>query len=78
MKTALGPAAVLALATFGLAACAGTAERSAYVPPSPVIGSSAVDNVYVSNVERIARRQGIKVTWVNAPLKHSDPAESRL
>lgn len=72
MKTAL-ESAILALATLGLAACAGTEERSAYVPPDPVVGSS-VDSGYVNNVERIARRQGIKVTWVNAPRKRSEAA----
>jgi hypothetical protein len=68
MKASLRIAA-LALSVAGLAACAGTQETSAYVAPG-VVGSYPTDNGYVSSVERIARRQGIQVTWVNVPVKH--------
>jgi hypothetical protein len=68
MKASLRFAALVACAA-GLAACAGTQEQSAYVAPG-VVGSYPVDNGYVSSVERIARKQGIKVTWVNVPVKH--------
>jgi len=60
----------LVLCVAGLSACAGMQEESAYVTPG-VVGSYPVDKGYVSNVERYARRQGIQVTWVNAPVRHA-------
>lgn len=68
MKASLRIAA-LALSVAGLSACAGGMEKSAYVSPG-VVGSYPADSGYVSSVERIARRQGIQVTWVNVPVKH--------
>src|SRR5690606_41631618 len=61
---------ILAVCALGLAACAGTQDRAAYVPPGQV-GASPVNTGYVSNIERMARAQGIKVTWVNMPVKRS-------
>lgn len=69
--------AVLALTAAGLAACAGTQEKTAYTTPGEV-GSYPVNSGYVSNVERMARAQGIKVTWVNAPVKRTKAAEQQL
>ncbi|GAA3921412.1 hypothetical protein [Luteimonas lutimaris] len=66
---------ILALCAFGLAACAGTQDRTAYAPPGQV-GSAPVNTGYVSNVERMARAQGIKVTWVNMPVKRSAQADT--
>jgi len=62
--------AVLALSVAGLTACAGSMEKSTYESPG-VVGSYAVDTGYVSNIERIARKQGAQVTWVNAPIKRT-------
>lgn len=62
--------AVLALSVAGLTACAGSMEKSTYESPG-VVGSYAVDTGYVSNIERLAQRQGAQVTWVNAPVKHT-------
>lgn len=68
MKASLRIAA-LALSVAGLGACASGMEKSTYVSPGTA-GSYPADNGYVSSVERIARRQGIHVTWVNVPVKH--------
>jgi hypothetical protein len=76
MKASLRIAA-LVLSVAGLAACAGTQEKSAYVAPGEV-GSYPLDSGYVSNVERMARAQGIQVTWVNAPVKRVKSAEQEL
>ena len=59
--------AVLALSVAGLSACASSQEKSTYVSPG-VVGSYAVDSGYVSNIERLARKQGALITWVNAPV----------
>ena len=64
--------ATLSLVVLGLSACAGTQTRSTYVPePKP---SSIMDNdeQYMAYVERIARRRGIEVVWVNLPRKTSE------
>ena len=65
-----------ALCVLGLAACAGTQDRMAYTAPEQVGASPRVDTGYVSNIERMARAQGIKVTWVNMPVKHAEQAET--
>jgi len=62
--------AALVLTSAGLTACAGSMEKSTYESPG-VIGSYAADSGYVSNVERIARRSGAQVTWVNVPIKRA-------
>jgi hypothetical protein len=62
--------AALALSVAGLTACAGSMEKSTYESPG-VVGSYAVDTGYVSNIERLARKQGANVTWVNMPVKRS-------
>ena len=67
---------LLALCVLGLAACAGTQDRTAYSAPEQVGASSRVDTGYVSNIERMARAQGIKVTWVNMPEKHGERVEA--
>ncbi|MGH8082235.1 MAG: hypothetical protein ACREP7_16795 [Lysobacter sp.] len=62
--------AVLSLSMLGLAACAGTQSKSTYVEPSVSKHDLATmdrDASYVSAVERIARRRGIGVVWVNPP-----------
>ena len=56
---------VLSLATAGLAACAGMPEKSAQVERAPTIMDA--DEAYVAYVERVARRRGIEVVWVNVP-----------
>lgn len=65
--------AVLSLSVLGLAACASSQEGSAYVEPARVMNPGEVrierDAEYVAYVERVARRRGIYVQWVNVPTK---------
>ncbi|RDZ29158.1 hypothetical protein [Lysobacter silvisoli] len=67
---------VLSLSIVGLAACAGHSTKSTYVPPPREPSIMDNDEAYIAQVERIARRRGIDVTWVNVPrkplAKHSD------
>lgn len=63
----------LSLSVLGLAACTSSADRSAYVEPTRVMEPGEVridrDAEYIAHVERIARRRGITVQWVNPPNK---------
>lgn len=61
--------AVLSLSILGLAACASTGEKSAYVPPPRADSIMDNDEIYMATVERIARRRGIDLVWVNPPRK---------
>lgn len=63
--------AVLSLSVLGLAACAGMHERSdsTYVAPQRAPSSMDSDEVYMAQVEHIARRRGVEVIWVNVPRK---------
>lgn len=67
---------ILAVASVAvLAGCASTSERSASAAP----GKSSpfnVDDAYVSEVNRIAVRRGIHVTWVNMPTKRTEKDDS--
>lgn len=62
---------LLSAAVFGLTACASSQEQASYVAPEQVGSTATVvtDQAYIAEVERIARRRGIGVTWVNAPSK---------
>lgn len=64
--------AVLSLAVLGLAACAGTQARSTYVPEPKTPSIMDGDEEYMAYVERIARRRGIEVVWVNLPRKTAE------
>lgn len=63
--------AALSLCVLGLGACASSQEHASYVapqrvgPPVPIV----TDDAYVAAVERVARRRGIYVQWVNLPSK---------
>lgn len=63
--------AAFSLCAMGLGACAGGQQHAAYVapqrvgPPQPIV----TDEAYVAAVERVARRRGIYVQWVNLPSK---------
>lgn len=63
--------AVAVVAALGLAGCASTDEKTAYAAPAPVPGHVTIeqDDAYVAQVERIARRRGIHVQWVNVPTR---------
>ena len=61
------------LSTVGLSACAGMESKSTYVPPesrTPTIMDT--DEAYVGYVERVARRRGLDVVWVNVPRKSAE------
>lgn len=60
--------AAIAVSVAGLSSCASKIEKSSYVEPRPA-GSFVTDDAYVAYVERVARRRGIGVTWVNVPSK---------
>lgn len=61
----------LLLPALGLTACASLDERSTYVPPPQAQSQQSVekDVAYIDKVERIARRRGIDVVWVNYPVR---------
>ena len=65
--------AVLSISVAGLCACAGTPQRVSQAPP-PVPsadrpGAVVSNGEYIAYVERVARRRGIEVKWVNPPTK---------
>jgi len=64
-------AAILSLSVLGLAACAGMQQKSGSAFVAPQRAPSIMDNdeLYIAQVERIARRRGIEVVWVNVPRK---------
>lgn len=62
--------ALLSLSLIGLAGCASMGEQAARAAPQPVSQTKLLadaDQVYVTRIERIARRRGIEVVWVNPP-----------
>jgi hypothetical protein len=61
----------IALAATGLAACAGTQEKSSLATATRVEAPSnlTVDDAYVARVEYMARQRGVEVHWVNMPTK---------
>jgi hypothetical protein len=70
MNTSLRIAAVSLSAM--LSACAGTQQMTSTNPPpaEPLVESEMTrDQLYVAYVERVARRRGIQVMWVNPPQK---------
>ena len=63
--------AVLSLSVLGLAACAGTEVKTAYTQPKdPSIMDN--DEAYIAYVQRVAKRRGIEVVWVNTPRKSAE------
>jgi outer membrane murein-binding lipoprotein Lpp len=71
MKSSLVMLATV-LSVLTLSGCAGMDQKSAYVAPQQV-GSNQdrirTDEAYVAAVERIARRRGVYLQWVNVPTK---------
>ncbi|RNF82578.1 hypothetical protein [Montanilutibacter psychrotolerans] len=66
---------VLSLSVLGLAACASTSDRDAFVPPPHTPSLMDQDEAYIAAVERIARRRGIDVVWVNTPRRPMESEE---
>ena len=67
--------AILSLSLVGLAACSSAGTKSAYVAPQKV-GHATTKQVrdvpdaqYVAEVDWIARHRGVRVQWVNPPMK---------
>ena len=68
----LKPLLITTSLVLALAGCAGMNAKPAYVDASTLTPEQYADAAYVARVERIARMNGIDVTWVNAP--HHLPA----
>ncbi|WP_454831723.1 hypothetical protein [Pseudoxanthomonas wuyuanensis] len=71
MNISLRTAAV-SLSALLLSACAGTQEMTRTHVPAAEPQAKAVltsDQAYIAYVERVARRRGIHVMWVNPPQK---------
>lgn len=64
MKTLL-KLALVAMVPMALGACASSQTAVVKQPPAP--GSVITDQAYIAYVERVARRRGITVQWVNMP-----------
>ncbi len=60
------------VSVVGLAACAGMQSKTAYVPEPKAPSIMDDDETYIAYVERVARRRGIEVVWVNTPRKTAD------
>jgi hypothetical protein len=58
-------ALLLAVATIGAGGCASTAQ------PGPAARDDGLDREKMSRVEQQAQRTGVRVHWVNPPLKPS-------
>ncbi len=60
------------VSVVGLSACAGMQSKTAYVPEPKAPSIMDDDEAYIAYVERVARRRGIEVVWVNTPRKTAD------
>lgn len=60
------------VSVVGLAACAGMQSKTAYVPEPKTPSIMDDDEAYIAYVERVARRRGIEVVWVNTPRKTAE------
>ena len=63
---------VVLLSAMGLSACAGMESKSTYVPPERSPSIMDANEEYVAYVERVARRRGLEVVWVNVPRKTAE------
>ncbi|MFC3813924.1 hypothetical protein [Lysobacter sp. GCM10012299] len=64
--------AVLLVSVVGLSACAGMQSKTAQVPDQKAPSIMDDDEAYIAYVERVARRRGIEVVWVNTPRKTAE------
>jgi hypothetical protein len=70
-RSSVSLAAVVAAVSMS-AGCATTSATGAGLAPSAAAGTTVAvdqDHAYIQQVEAIARRRGIGVTWVNPPIK---------
>lgn len=69
---------IVMVLVLGLSACASTSAPLATAPqPETAVvatndGKSQEDLRYMSQVERIAKRRGVRVQWVNPPMKQPE------
>ncbi len=67
--------AVVSLLSVGLLGCTGAGTRSAYVAPEAVDRAATSETrmvpraEYIAEVEKLARQQGVRVHWVNPPVR---------
>ena len=67
--------AVMSLLSVGLLGCTSTGTRLAYVAPAAVDNGTVAETrmvpraEYMAEVEKLARQQGVRVHWVNPPVK---------
>lgn len=81
MKTILRPTLLLCVPLL-LTACASSHSLTQNAPPAPTSSWASDqtitrDQQYISDVERIAKRRGVEVVWVNPPNRHLDKTASR-
>ena len=76
MKLVAWASGFAALALVGCASMDDDLARS--TPQADVMININADDAYVAKVERIARRRGIEVIWVNPPLaREADAVAAR-
>jgi hypothetical protein len=69
--------AIATVAVAGLSACASTHQWTAATDKAvqqPTTAHYEGDLEYIAAVEHIARRRGVQVRWVNAPVRRIDPS----
>ena len=66
--------ALVCVAGALLAGCSSMDTRDTFVPPQRAPSIMDSDTAYVAYVERVARRRGIHVTWVNVPRRRMPDA----
>lgn len=71
---------VLVAAALGLAACASHGGMTSHAPAAAATAGSdshyARDVAYIATVEKVARRRGVGVHWVNPPVRRVAHADS--
>ncbi len=70
------PASAALTIALGVCACTSAPQKTAAVE-SHRVGDVVQDDAYVDQVERIARRRGIGITWINAPSRRVAASEAR-
>jgi hypothetical protein len=67
----MGKCLTALLAASALAGGVGCSTTSTLAQASPqgTVQRNSVDAAYVEQVEQLARKRGVRVHWVNAPLR---------
>ena len=61
--------ALLVVSAIASAAGCSTTNTLAQASPHATPQRSSLDAAYIAQVEQMARKRGVRVHWVNAPLK---------